>query len=224
MKSVLVIAAHPDDEILGIGSMAARLSREGNRVNCVILGEGQASRFCKDEAGVSAIIEDLHCDTLKAAAIIGYENVYFENLPDNRFDSIDLLDVVKVVEAYIDQLKPQTIYTHWGEDLNVDHRVCNMAVLTATRPIDHSSPREIYAFETLSSTEWNFSAAFRPNVFINIEETIDQKLQALACYTSELREAPHPRSLDIVEIAARKWGSLVGMRYAEAFQLLRLYA
>lgn len=224
MSTVLVIAAHPDDEILGVGGTAARRSEEGDNVYALILGEGQTSRWDAREQAEQTAVHQLHKNTMEAARIIGYSDVFFENLPDNRFDSVDLLDIVKKVEQYITKLQPDVLYTHHHGDLNIDHRLTCEAVLTAARPVGSYTVKEIYQFETLSSTEWNFGnkeTNFCPNVFVDIEGYLPQKLDAMKKYESELCDFPHPRSLEMLEIMAKKWGSTVGKINAEAFELVR---
>ncbi len=224
MSTVLVIAAHPDDEILGVGGTAARRSEEGDNVYALILGEGQTSRWDVREQAEQTAVHQLHKNTMEAARIIGYSDVFFENLPDNRFDSVDLLDIIKKVERYITELQPDVLYTHHHGDLNIDHRLTCEAVLTAARPVGSSTVQEIYEFETLSSTEWNFGNKeinFYPNVFVDIEGYLPQKLDAMKKYESELCDFPHPRSLEMLEIMAKKWGSTVGKINAEAFELVR---
>lgn len=225
MKTVLVIAAHPDDEVLGIGATAARHAAEGDAVFCLILGEGQIARFTEKTAAKADIVSRLHQDTLAASRIIGYQEVFFENVADNRFDSVDLLDIIKIIEFHIDKLEPEIVYTHHWGDLNVDHRLTCEAVLTATRPIQSCPVNQVACFETLSSTEWRFgrnSEAFHPNLFVRADGYIEKKLEAMRCYQSEIRPAPHPRSVDIMTAAARKWGSVAGCDFAEAFELLRV--
>lgn len=224
MNRVLVIAAHPDDEVLGVGSTVARHVKNGDVATCLILGEGQTSRFTEREAAGQGIIEELHKDTLLAAKELGYESVHFANLPDNRFDHVDLLDIVKIVEKEIREFQPNMIYTHYAGDLNIDHQLTYRAVLTATRPIHPYTVKEIYTFETLSSTEWNFTSdrrGFCPNVFHDIEDFFQNKIKAMKHYKSELCEFPHPRSLRAMEIQAQRWGSVVGRNYVEAFELVR---
>jgi len=224
MNNILVIAAHPDDEILGLGGTIRKHIINGDIATCLILGEGMTSRSDKREDTKKEQIDKLHNDTLESAKIIGYKEVFFSNLPDNRFDSVPLLDIIKEVEYYINKIKPNIIYTHHYGDLNIDHRKTFEAVLTACRPVGQYNVKEIYCFETPSSTEWNFNYennSFKPNVFIDIEDTIEDKLKAMSCYQTELGEYPHPRSLKALKIIAKRWGTVVGKKYVEAFELIR---
>lgn len=225
MKTVLVVAAHPDDEILGVGGTVARHVAEGDVVYALILGEGQTSRSAHREEADRAIVEELHQNTLAGADAVGVREVFFADFPDNRFDDVDLLDIVKAVEHKIRELRPQIVYTHYSGDLNVDHQYTARAVLTATRPIGDYCVEEIYAFETLSSSEWNFDysaqPAFSPNVFVDITDYYAQKEQAMNCYVSELCAFPHPRSLTGMDVLSRTRGMAAGMERAEAFLLIR---
>src|SRR5262249_37293521 len=141
-----------------------------------------------------------------------------------RFDTLPLLEVVKIVEALIEQLRPEIVYTHHGGDLNVDHQVTHRAVLTATRPTEGHPVREVYAFEIASSTEWafqRFEPMFRPNVFVNVARDLDTKIAAMAAYDTESRPFPHPRSPEALRAIAARWGSVAGCAAAEAFELIR---
>lgn len=224
MSRVLVVAAHPDDELLGLGGTVKKRVLAGDEVHCLILGEGQTSRSTSSYNFDQNIIDQLHLDARNAGEIIGFMSMEFSNFPDNRFDQIDLLDIIQTVEKQVKRLKPDIIYTHYQGDLNIDHRITFDAVLTACRPQGDYVVCEIYAFETPSSTEWGFNRdklSFCPNVFEEITNTIQFKLEAMSCYTSELREYPHPRSLKALEIIALRWGTVVGKEYVEAFELIR---
>jgi LmbE family N-acetylglucosaminyl deacetylase len=222
-KNILIIAAHPDDEILGCGGSASRFVREGYDISTLILGEGITSRdlrrdACKRENNILEIKKQI----TDANKLIGVNKVYALNYPDNRFDTVPMLDLVKEIEKIKDELKPTTIFTHYKGDLNIDHRITSTAVLTATRPLPSENLEEIYFFEILSSTEWNYSSNFRPNLFIEIsEEDLSKKLSAMGVYTGELRNYPHPRSLEGIKVSAKYRGMGVGKKYCESFQIAR---
>ncbi len=223
-NKILVIAAHPDDEIIGIGGTVAKHINSGDECFAIILGEGMTSRYDSRKQAEDKKVQELHKDVFEASKIVGYNNTFLENLPDNRFDSVDLLDIIKIIEMYIDKIGPNIIYTHHYGDLNVDHRRTYEAVLTATRPLQNQYVKEVYCFETVSSTEWNFeyTTEFKPNYFVDVTQTLDTKLKAMYCYKSEIRSFPHPRSIENLELNAKKWGSVVGMKYAEAFEVVRI--
>src|ERR1700685_3404532 len=194
---VLVVASHPDDEILGCGSTMARLANEGHEVHIAIMGEGITSRHADRREGDADQLARLHQQAHAAANKVKAKAVQLFKLPDNRLDTVPLLDVVKPIEDLVEKFKPEVIYTHHPGDLNIDHGVVHRAVLTATRPMAGQPVRNIYAFEVPSSTEWSFQRvepAFRPNVFLDISATLEIKIQAMACYESEARKFPHPRS------------------------------
>jgi len=221
---VLVIAAHPDDEVLGCGATAARLVLEGHDVHFAILGEGMSSRHSDRTDADSSQLAVLHRQAHAAAAKVGVKNLSLQKLPDNRLDTVPLLEVVKVIEDLVERTGPDVIYTHHGGDLNVDHGVIHRAVLTATRPIAGQNVRDIYAFEIPSSTEWAFqrvNSPFRPNVFIDVTHTLAAKIAAMECYETEVRKFPHPRSPEALRAIAMRWGSVAGCGAAEAFELVR---
>jgi LmbE family N-acetylglucosaminyl deacetylase len=222
--SVLIVAAHPDDEILGCGATAAILART-RPVYIHILGEGATSRADqRDEGKFAPAVSRLSKEAETAARIIGASGITFSALPDNRFDSLALLDVVKTVEKVIHEIQPKEIFTHHGGDLNIDHQITFRAVLTATRPMQGQGVKDIYSFEIPSSTEWAFQCfepAFRPNVFVDVTEAIETKIEALATYADEVRAFPHPRSADGLRALSRRWGTVAGVEAAEAFELIR---
>jgi LmbE family N-acetylglucosaminyl deacetylase len=214
------VVAHPDDEILGSAGTIVRHIQNGDEVNVLILAEGITSRGNKED-NFSKELEQLQQTAIKANKLLGVSNIEFGNLPDNRMDSVDLLDIVKIVEKFINTYQPEVIYTHHSGDLNIDHRLTHQAVMTATRPMVNQCVKEIYTFEIPSSTEWSFDYSFKPNVFVDITDMIDFKLQALNCYESEMRKFPHPRSPEAIRVIAQRWGTVVGCEAAEAFYLIR---
>jgi LmbE family N-acetylglucosaminyl deacetylase len=221
---ILVVVAHPDDEVLGCGATMARLAREGNEIKIAILAEGITSRArTRKEAEQSEVVE-LKKHAKRAASMLGVNAVSFHGLPDNRLDTVPLLEVAKVVEELIVEWQPHRIYTHHTGDLNLDHTVVSRAVMIATRPMAHCPVKGLYQFEVPSSTEWafqQFEPVFRPNVFFDVSATLDAKLKAMACYGTETRKFPHPRSPEVLTAIARRWGSVAGVTAAEAFQLVR---
>lgn len=223
MKKILVVAAHPDDEVLGCFGTVARLIKEGYEAYTLILGEGKTSR---DEERRPEIkkneIEILNTEIQKANSIIGIKKVFVEFFPDNRFDSVDLLDIIKVISRIKDEIRPDIIFTHYENDLNIDHQITYKAVITATRPMENESVKEIYSFEVLSSTEWKYPLSFSPDVFFDISDTIELKINSMREYASELCEYPHPRSLEGIELNAKYNGLRVGKKYVEAFKSVRV--
>ena len=223
--TILVIAAHPDDEVLGCGGTIARYAAEGHDVHIAILGEGISSRHGRRGDAPTAALQKLQSDARAAAAAMGARAVSFGALPDNRFDEVGLLDVIKQIEEWVGTVRPDAIYTHHPGDLNIDHGIAFRAVLTATRPgASNVAVSDVYAFEVPSSTEWAFQrieSAFRPSVFVDIAVGLEKKIAAMQCYASERREAPHPRSPEMLRAAAARWGSVAGMPCAEAFELIR---
>lgn len=223
MKKVLIVAAHPDDEILGCGGTVARLANEGHEIYTLILGEGITSRDDsrdreKREQEIAQLKEQVH----EANKVIGVKEVFTCDLPDNRFDSVPLLDVVKAVDKIKTQIKPHIIFTHYQNDLNIDHTVTCKAVITAARPLVGETVKEIYAFEIMSSTEWNFPLSFSPDCFYDISATIGAKVEAMEKYQTELRDYPHPRSLKGIRLTAENWGMKTGIPFAEAFKIIRI--
>ncbi|MFH0770606.1 MAG: PIG-L deacetylase family protein [Candidatus Peregrinibacteria bacterium] len=222
--NILVVAAHPDDETLGCGGTIARYADAGAAVSILILGEGVTARAADRSAGSPAALERLRQQAEAAGNTLGARRVILQGLPDNRFDTVPLLDIAKVIEKTIEEFRPDIVFTQHGGDLNIDHERTFRAVLTATRPMAGSSVRSVFAYEVPSSTEWafqKFSPVFRPNVFVDIGGTLEKKIAACCLYTEEMRPFPHPRSPEALRAHAQYWGSTAGLGAAEAFELIR---
>ncbi len=226
-KRVLVVVAHPDDELLGLGATVYKLIHEYNcTVKCVILGEGVTSRSDVRDTALWEKELVVHRSNIYAAQkAIGYHDVAIYNFPDNRFDTVALLDIIKVVEKEKQDFQPEVIFTHHGGDVNVDHQRTFEAVVTACRPMEHEKVNVIITFETPSGTEWRASTDprhFIPNFFVEVtKEGIDAKIKGMESYEFEKRPFPHPRSPEALEIQAQRWGIAVGKKYAEAFNIVR---
>jgi LmbE family N-acetylglucosaminyl deacetylase len=226
-KKIMIVAAHPDDELLGLGATMNKLIAECNvTAHVVILGEGITSR--SDQRNVAEWKSELdthRANIASAQKCIGYQSVSIHDFPDNRFDSVALLDIIKVVEKEKSEFKPDIIFTHHGGDVNIDHQRTFEAVITACRPMESEGVKAIFTFETPSGTEWRASSdprTFIPNFFVTVAEgNIDAKIQGMECYQFEKRAYPHPRSPEALKIQAQRWGVSVGYPFAEAFCLIR---
>lgn len=227
-KRIMVVAAHPDDELLGLGASMHKLIKEEKvTTHVVILGEGITSRSDeRDAIRWKDVLEKHHQNMYAAARIIGYHSVKSYDFSDNRFDSHALLDVVKVVEHEKEYFRPDIIFTHHGGDLNIDHQLTFQAVMTATRPMIEECVKAVITFETSSATEWQATCdprTFTPNLYMEVsEEDLQAKIDAMAAYQFETREFPHPRSSEALRIMAQYRGYTVGKRLAEAFQIVRM--
>jgi LmbE family N-acetylglucosaminyl deacetylase len=225
MNAALVIAAHPDDEVLGCGATIARLADEGWAVHVVIMAEGATSRNTKRDPvmHVEELSELANCAKM-ANHILGSKSVKLLSWPDNRMDGMELLDVVKIVETEIEHHRPVMVLTHHAGDVNVDHRVIHDAVIASCRPQPGHSVKTLLFFEVPSSTEWRPAASgmqFAPDYFYDVTNSIDRKLEALNAYAPEMREFPHSRSIKAVEHLSRWRGATIGCAAAEAFMLGR---
>ena len=221
-KVILVVAAHPDDEVLGCSGTVARHVSDGDNVHTVFMSDGVTSRSGVDSNEVEARKQSAK----NASNILGIsESPRFLGFPDNRMDTIALLDIVQTLEQVINEIDPEVVYTHHLGDLNIDHQITHQAVLTASRPMPGNTIEAVLNFEVPSSTEWQFSTSnipFCPNWFIDISDHLGTKLQALRCYEGEMREWPHARSYQSVEHLARSRGATIGVDSAEAFTLVRM--
>jgi N-acetylglucosamine malate deacetylase 1 len=224
MRAILVVAAHPDDEVLGCGGTLARLADAGAQVHVAFLADGVSSRDGTSSADMAAELAERRAAAKRACAILGASGVSFDDFPDNRLDTVPRLQVIRSIEALIRHHRPDTVFTHHAGDVNIDHRCIHDAVIAACRPQRAHPVRTLLCFEVASSTEWQLpgsGAAFTPNWFVDISASLERKLSALEAYAAELRDWPHPRSLRGVEHLARWRGATVGVDAAEAFVLGR---
>jgi len=217
--TTLIVAAHPDDEVLGMGGTLAKLVNLGHDVHVVFFTDGESSR---GRGRVQEAVSRMNSAKL-AAAVIGYSisNIQNFNFPDNGLDTVPLLDLVQKLEAVIDEVKPNCVYTHHHNDLNIDHRRVHMATMTACRPQPGNLVKLIYEFYVPSSSDWNTVRENHANTFVDISEFIACKYQAIDCYKDEIREYPHQRSLTAIKISDQYFGNMVGLAHAEAFNLIR---
>jgi len=215
LNHVGVVAAHPDDELLGMGGTLKRLTAKNAKVAVLFLSSGVGARAVVRESP-----ESRRAAATEALMTLGISDITFANFPDNKFGTVPKLSIIKCVEDFLQAKASISVFTNSSRDLNEDHRITAEATLVACRPTPASKVESLYHFETLSSSEWNFGTGpFQPNVFVNIEESFSTKVLALQKYVSELEQFPHPRSIVAVEALASLRGSQVGFQKAEAFEL-----
>jgi LmbE family N-acetylglucosaminyl deacetylase len=219
-RKILVVAAHPDDETLGAGGTIARFAQQGSEVSVCVVCDGVTARH-------SEVDRQKECAE-QACDVLGVSRVMFCDLPDQRLDGLSLVDVIGPIERCVAETRPDIVMTHFEGDVNQDHGVVFNATMVATRPAPGTSVRTVLCYETASSTEWAAPLAgktFAPNLYVDITDTLDKKVEAMAVYAnthvSELKPYPHPRSLEAVEIYARRHGVTVGAEAAEPFMLVR---
>ena len=212
-RSVLVIAAHPDDEVLGCGGTVALHARAGDEVTAVIACEGESLRY-----GPRGVGQSEH--SRRAAEMLGLKESRQLGLPDQRLDTLTLLDLIAPLERAVREVRPAVVYCQFGGDANRDHELLFRAALVATRPLEPFL-EAVYAFDTASSTEWGYPRSFVPDTWVDISTTLEQKLCAMACYESEVRPYPHPRSLEALRHRAHAWGNQCCMEAAEVFMTVR---
>ncbi len=215
---ILVVSAHPDDEVLGPGGSIVAHARAGHDVTIMLACCGTNLRYGREEADRLARTSE------QVAATLGARKVVFGDLPDQALDTMTLTEVARRMEKTIESVDPQMIYTHYWGDINRDHRILCEAVMVAARPFAAPGVAQIHCFETPSSTEWGPPGGlpqFAPQRFVDISATLERKLAAFALYTSEVRPWPHPRSPQALEARARTWGSVIGRDAAEAFMVAR---
>ena len=218
LTRVAVIGAHPDDEILGAGATLARHVQAGDEVHAIVVADGAGSRYPGDMMGT------LEKDARRAAETIGFASLRLLSLPDQRLDTVPLIELTQLLESVLDDVGPQVVYTHFPGDVNADHGLVARAAWTACRPYYRPALRRFAVFETPSSTEWAWpmsDTTLQPNHFVDVTGTLDIKIAAMECYETELRDYPQPRSARSLRERAAFWGSQVGRLAAEPFRVLR---
>jgi LmbE family N-acetylglucosaminyl deacetylase len=225
-RRTLIVAAHPDDEVLGCGGTIVRLREIGAPVRVVFLAEGITARYEPaqfEESKVRAEIERRNANSYKALDILGVprNEVFIAQRYCCRLDQTPLIELAKEIERHIRDFKPEMLFCHAADDVNVDHRQCHWAALTAARPASGDALTGIFSFEVLSSTEWNTLKPFAPTAFVDISQGLDRKVSAMAAYEGEMHNAPHPRSADVIRALATYRGAQVGVAAAEGFSLVR---
>lgn len=223
-ERILVIAAHPDDEVLGMGGSIAKFSSEGKEVHLLIVTDGSSSQYASAE-NLAEIIESKKSETAKAKKILGISSVTYGGLPDMRLDTIPHIEINRVIEDTINHIEPDTVFTHFWGDINKDHQCIYESTLVASRPISGQKIKEIYCYSVPSSTEWNQHRAetiFTPTLFNEIVEYKEKKYQAMEAYSTELREYPHPRSIQHLRELDKAVGLQVGLKESESFVFVRV--
>jgi len=207
---ILVIVAHPDDEVLGMGATIKKLAKK-NVIHLCVVSEGASAQY-KDKKMIKVRKEACK----KAGKILGISHVSFLDFPDMRLDSIPHLEINRELEKIIHKYGPKIVYTNYFNDLNKDHKIVYDSTLVATRPFS-SSVKELLCFELPGPV----CKPFCPNIFENITKEFSHKIRALKCYSSEIENFPHPRSLESIENLAIYRGIQAGIPKAEAFELIR---
>ena len=223
-KKILIVAAHPDDEVLGCGGTLIKMRKAGYKIQCIFISDGESSRNIKDKRKLLKFIEEREKQAIQVSKILKFDKPKFFRLPDNKLDTVPLIKIIRIIENEIKILKPSIIFTHSQADLNVDHSLLCKSVLTATRPFSKTFVKKIISFEVASNSELYFSnnkKFFKPNFFSDINKEIKLKLKALKIYKNEIRKAPHSRSLKGLENLAKYRGSQSGTKFSEAFEILR---
>lgn len=223
MNRNLVIAAHPDDEVLGMGGTIAKLAKDGSEVHLLIVTDGSTSQY-RDDENLQKILDEKKKETANCANILGIKNIYYGNLPDMKLDTVPHIEVNQVIERYVDIIKPDIVFTHFWGDVNADHQNVYKSTLVAVRPVMGQIVKRLYCYQVPSSTEWNPckpDTMFVPNVFVDIEKFSEQKYVAFSQYSTELRDYPHPRSVQYLRETDIANGLKVGLKCAEQFMLLR---
>ena len=223
MQKVLVVVAHPDDEILGMGGSIAKLSAQGKEVHVLIVTDGSSAQY-RNSADLQKIIDAKKLETKNACDCVGVKSIHYGGLPDMRLDVTPHIQVNQAIEKVIDEIQPDAVFTHFYGDVNLDHQCVFKSVMVAVRPVADQVVKEVYCFNVPSSTEWNVfnaSTMFMPNVVVDIADFAEKKYAALAEYKTELREYPHPRSIEHIRKQDEAEGLKAGLLSGESFMLIR---
>jgi len=221
-RQILVVAAHPDDEVLGCGASIRRHIDEGDSVAIIFMADGESARQMEQ---IEQAVEERENCARSAAKILGADRMEFLRFPDNQMDTVPFLSIVQALEKQIQNIAPAVVYTHYIDDLNIDHQITAKAVFTACRPSPGQSVKEIYLFEIPSSTNWSSitnGQSFNPTMFIDVSSSYQAKMDALQVYANELLPYPHVRSMDAIEDLLKLRGAIVGCTHAEAFMAERI--
>ena len=217
-KNLIVFAAHPDDELLGCGGTIKKYSKRFNII-VVFFTHGVTAR---NKLNKNSDINKLKNNCIESNKILGTKKIIFLNFKDNKLDSYPRLDIIKKIEAIVSKYKPEQIFTHFFEDLNIDHEIVSKSVITACRPLKKNKfLKKIYFLEVLSSSEWSPKRTFQPNFYSDISKSINYKLKAMRKYKTEIQKSPQPRSIQSIKALAKSRGSEVSLNYAEAFYQFR---
>ncbi|MBP9829255.1 MAG: PIG-L family deacetylase [Proteobacteria bacterium] len=218
-KNILVVAAHPDDEVLGCGGAIARHRQHGDRVRVIFIADGVGARLANFEDS----LKERKNSAYSALRALDVDSIEFFDFPDNQLDTIPLLSIIQKIESTVKEFNPEIVYTHHYGDLNIDHALIAKACITACRPLPDSSVKTLLFFEVLSATHWGIAVEnFKPNYYIDIKDFFDQKMSAIKCYVSEMRNYPHCRSVESIKSLCQHRGSQVGLDLAEAFETFRI--
>jgi len=216
MNKILIIVAHPDDETLGCGGTILKLKKLNCEVEILFMTNGVSSR---DKSNENDILQRKKY-TEKAMDLYKIKNFRFADFPDNQMDKITFIEIVKKIEDHVFSLKPDIIFTHYANDLNIDHKLTYEATNTCIRSFKCDFISEVFSFEIPSSTEQNFNNKFSPNVYFDISRYIDKKIDIFNSYESEVEEMPHPRSSIYIRALSQFRGGESNFNNAEAFKLL----
>ncbi len=219
MKNVLVVAAHPDDEVLGVGGTIPLIKEQGGNVSVVIVTDGSSTQYADDPDILAR--KQQHAE--KANRILGTDELIQWDFPDMRLDTVEHCQLNQAFESLIHQQRFDTVFVQNGDDINMDHQLIYKSVMVATRPLPDQPVNQVLSYQVNSSTEWGGrtqNTIFCPNFFVDISRTLETKLAAMEVYEDELREYPHPRSIQALRQRAMVYGNEVGYESAEPFKLL----